>query len=86
MPDTPISRLRWFRERRGLSIAKLAEMTGMSRQAVWQLERGETRPTLATAQGVALVLGVSVDTLWPVLDGELDRLTLAPHPDADTPT
>jgi DNA-binding Xre family transcriptional regulator len=49
------------REQRGISLSKLAELTGMTRQALSRIERGENRnPTFSTLQRIAAALGKQV--------------------------
>lgn len=46
------------REQRGISLTKLAELTGMTRQALSRIERGENKnPTFSTLQRIATALG-----------------------------
>jgi transcriptional regulator with XRE-family HTH domain len=52
------SRLRQTRTAHGLSVLALATAAGLSHTAVGNVERG-TMPTLATAESLALALGVS---------------------------
>ncbi len=52
------SRLRQTRTAHGLSVLALATAAGLSHTAVGNVERG-TMPTLATAESLAIALGVS---------------------------
>ncbi len=52
------TRLREARQARGLSVRVLASAAGVSHTAVGNVERG-TMPTLATAEALAMALGVS---------------------------
>src|SRR5215472_10808340 len=52
------SRLTALRERAGISQYRLAQLTGLSRQAFWLLERGESVPSWPTVQLIALALGL----------------------------
>lgn len=52
------SRVRETRTARGLSVLALATAAALSHTAVGNVERG-TMPTLATAEGLAIALGVS---------------------------
>lgn len=56
------ARLHALREKAGLSVAELAEAVGLSRQAVYAHESGDSRPTWANVQAYAEVLGVPTDT------------------------
>jgi transcriptional regulator with XRE-family HTH domain len=59
-PEPFAARLKRLRESAGLSITDLADASGISRQAVHKLERGERQPSLATAVTLARALGKSV--------------------------
>jgi len=49
------------RQERGISLSKLAELTGMTRQALSRIERGENKnPTFNTLQRIAAALGKQV--------------------------
>ncbi len=46
------------REQRGISLSQLAQLTGMTRQAISRIERGENKnPTFSTLQRIASALG-----------------------------
>lgn len=63
MNDTFAARLRVRREAARLSVPELAAAAGLTRQAVWQLERGEREPTLETARKLAAALACTIDEL-----------------------
>jgi DNA-binding Xre family transcriptional regulator len=49
------------REQRGISLSELARLTGMTRQALSRIERGENKnPTFSTLQRIADALGKQV--------------------------
>jgi transcriptional regulator with XRE-family HTH domain len=52
-----------IRRQRGLSLEKVAEMSGVSKAMVSQIERGESNPTVATLWKVALGLKISFSEL-----------------------
>lgn len=56
--------IRRWRERRGLSQQALAEASGLSRNTLSLLERGQTSPTLATLQKIAVALQVDINVLF----------------------
>ncbi len=56
-------RIRVLREARGLSQEKLAELSGLHRVYVGQVERGEKCPTLITLDKIAGAMGVEVHEL-----------------------
>ena len=58
---SPIVLLRCVRK---LSQTDLAELSGLSRETIVRLERGE-QPRLDTARAVAAAFGVSIASLFP---------------------
>jgi putative molybdopterin biosynthesis protein len=86
------ARLRLARQARGLSQQQVANMAGVSRQAVSAVESGLSDPSLRAALALASALGMTVDELFgsddavapieatPVapLGGKGARVTLAP--------
>lgn len=54
--------LKQIREERGLSLDKVAELTGVSKSMLGQVERGETSPSIATIWKIANGLRVSFST------------------------
>ncbi len=52
------ARLRQIRADAGLSQYGLGKKTGLTRQAIYQLERGQSEPTWTTVQLFAAALGV----------------------------
>ena len=60
-------KLRDVRAASGLSLSKVAEMTGVSKAMLGQIERGESSPTIATlwkiAKGFQLPLSALIDTV-----------------------
>ncbi len=65
-PDDITLKLRDLRTASGLSLSKVAEMTGVSKAMLGQIERGESSPTIATlwkiAKGFQLPLSALIDT------------------------
>jgi transcriptional regulator with XRE-family HTH domain len=59
------------REKRGLSRAALAELSGLHQTYVGLLERGERSPNLDTAKAIADALGVPLGKLI----AEAERMT-----------
>lgn len=57
------ARLRELREASGLSQAKIAALTGVTRNAVSQWESGETRPSMRRLSMLAKTYGLSVEQL-----------------------
>lgn len=56
-------RLRFYRERRGLSRTRLATLSGLSTPTLWAWEVGKTRPRRSSLDAVAEVLNVTTDEL-----------------------
>lgn len=57
-------KLRTLRQRRGLTINQLAELTGYANHSrISQFETGKRKPTLAFVYKVAQIFGVSFDLL-----------------------
>lgn len=63
-------RLRYWRHRRALSQAALAELAGVSVVAVTGWETGKRRPTQATLHKLAGALAVDIEALMDL--GEID--------------
>jgi transcriptional regulator with XRE-family HTH domain len=57
-------RIRILRERRGLSQSALAEASGLSRNTLSLLERGQSSPTVSTLKRIALALGVDISAFF----------------------
>jgi XRE family transcriptional regulator, regulator of sulfur utilization len=55
--------LKSHRERKKLSLEKVAELTGVSKTMVGQIERGESSPTITTLWKIANGLKISFTTL-----------------------
>jgi putative transcriptional regulator len=51
-------KLRKERQRRGLSVGKLAEMTGISRRTIYGYEKGMARASVSAAYNLEYILGV----------------------------
>jgi putative transcriptional regulator len=62
---------RW-RKVAGLTQSELAEVCGVSRKTIAQVESGETNPSIALALGIARELERPVDGLWGHHDGSTD--------------
>ncbi len=62
------NRIKEFREKKGLSQGKLADLCNVSRQTINAIENNKYDPSLQLAFKLAKTLGVSVDNLF--LDGE----------------
>ncbi len=58
------TQLHEFRERRGISAAQLAKLTGVSRQTIYSIEAGEYVPNTALALQFARILEAQVEDLF----------------------
>jgi transcriptional regulator with XRE-family HTH domain len=56
-------RIARHRERLGWSLEKVADLCGVSRQAIEAVEKGKNNPSIATLMTIADAFGVSVDAL-----------------------
>jgi transcriptional regulator with XRE-family HTH domain len=60
MTLAPPNRIRELRRRQGLSLRRLALLSGLGRNTIHRLETGAHRPTERSARLLAAALGVSV--------------------------
>lgn len=66
--------VRQFREERGLSQERLGQITGLHRNYIGGVERGELNPTLRTIKRLAAGLGVSGSDLVSTAEGLEERI------------
>jgi transcriptional regulator with XRE-family HTH domain len=74
------ARLQRLRKRRGLTLAQIALVLGVSKPTVWAWEQGRARPVESRIDALANVLGVSRAELLPAVhdgDGLRDLLAQA---------
>jgi len=71
------------RKRRGLSLDKVADITGVSKAMLGQIERGESTPTVNVLWKIATGLKVSFSSL--LANREEDKETLLVHHSEITP-
>ena len=62
--------IRILRERRNLSQRSLAEASGLSRNTLSLLERGQTSPTVSTLKRIAIALSVDINAFFNSSDDE----------------
>lgn len=62
MDEFPM-RLRYLRERRGISRSTMSELVGLSKSMIAKYERGERQPTIEPLIELAEFFEVSVDFL-----------------------
>ena len=58
------TRIKEYREMRGLKQSDLAEMVGVRRETIVNLERGKYNPSLKLAMDIAKVVHVTVEDLF----------------------
>src|SRR5579884_911574 len=64
-----------LRKSRGLSAAEMAELAGLTRQAIYAIEAGAYMPNTAVSLRLARILGTSVEALFSVEDEPEEALT-----------
>lgn len=62
------NRIRSDRQTSGLSVVKLAELSGVSRRMLTQIELGQANPSVATVDKIASALGTTFSALVGVLE------------------
>ncbi len=66
------SNLKKYREAAHLTGSELSRRSGVSRSYLWQIEQGESVPTIEVIEQIATGLGLSIETLLG-LDGFNER-------------
>ena len=64
------TRLREFRQAKGLDQAALAALVGVRRETIGRLEKGQYNPSLKLAMDLARVFEVPVETLFTFQEEE----------------
>lgn len=64
-------KVKFEREKRGLSQEEFASKTGLSRNAIWKIETGKVKPTLDTLEKIANALEMEFVELIDVSKVEL---------------
>lgn len=64
------TRLREYRQARGLDQAALAALVGVRRETIGRLEKGQYNPSLKLAMDLAQVFGVRVEDLFAFREEE----------------
>ena len=57
-------RLRQYRKDKGMTQQELADLVGVSRQTIMQLERSRYNPSMLLAYSIAQVFGVTIEDLF----------------------
>lgn len=66
-----ITKIKEFREQKGMKQSELAEIVGARRETIVHLENGKYNPSLKLAMDIAKVFGVTVEEMFTfVEDGE----------------
>ena len=64
------TRLREYRQAKGLDQAELAALVGVRRETIGRLEKGQYNPSLKLAMDLAQVFGVRVEDLFAFREEE----------------
>jgi transcriptional regulator with XRE-family HTH domain len=64
------NQIRLLRNRRNLTQRELAEASGLSRNTLSLLERGQTSPTISTLKRLAIALDVDINAFFNTSDAE----------------
>ena len=64
------TRLREYRQAKGLDQAALAALVGVRRETIGRLEKGQYNPSLKLAMDLAQVFGVQVEDLFAFREEE----------------
>lgn len=59
------NRVRYYRKKRGLTQATIAEKAGVTVSYISQVEKYKKSPSLAVAGRIAKALGLRTDTVFP---------------------
>lgn len=54
----------------GYTVAELANKVGCSRQNMYMIESGKSRPTPATAQKITAILNVEFGSIFSIVEGK----------------
>ena len=61
-----VTKLKEYRERNGLKQADLADLVGVRRETIVNLEKGRYNPSLVLAWNIAKVFGVPIEEIFTV--------------------
>ena len=70
-------RIRSYRNERGFSQEKLAELSGCHPTYIGQIERGEKNATIESVEKIALALNISLSKLFEKLGGSDNSKNIA---------
>ena len=77
--STLITRMKLYREKLGMSQNELAEKTGVRRETIVRLEKGQYNPSLKLAVDISKELGTSVEEMFQFADEEASILQKSSH-------
>ena len=60
------TKIREYREKQGLTQSELADLVGVRRETIVNLERGRYNPSLKLAMDIAKVFHVTVERYFPI--------------------
>jgi|FrelakmetLWP11LW_1041352.scaffolds.fasta_scaffold22043_2 transcriptional regulator with XRE-family HTH domain len=78
-PPSVAETIKHLRRQRSLSLEDLAQMSGVSRSMLSQIERDATNPTVATLWRITSALGVSVDEVMGTRSHGVDLEVIPGH-------
>ena len=64
------SKIHIYRATRRMTQQELADLVGVSRQTIMQLERNRYNPSMLLAYSIAKVFGVTMEDLFDFTEGE----------------
>lgn len=65
-----VTKIREYRVKTGMSQLELAELTGVRRETIIRLEKGQYNPSLKLAMDIAHIFGTTVEELFSFIDSE----------------
>lgn len=65
-----VTKIREYRTKTGMSQLELAELTGVRRETIIRLEKGQYNPSLKLAMDIAHIFGTTVEELFSFIDSE----------------
>lgn len=65
-----VTKIREYRAKTRMSQLELAELTGVRRETIIRLEKGQYNPSLKLAMDIAHIFGTTVEELFSFIDQE----------------
>ena len=69
MAELP-TKIKEYRARFNMSQSELAEMTGVRRETIIRLEKGQYNPSLKLAMDIAKIFGTTVEEIFTFTDNQ----------------